>query len=445
MMVSSNLVATGAAARMFPDLERWTPEPPPPSEAAAEEALFRLSQNLFRPVPVDNPLVPAGYTYLAQFVNHDLSAGALAPSVSAVQAPSTRGGPPALDLHCIYGRGPDLQPQFYDADDPRKLRVGASQAGELDLPRVDVPDGALSRAAHFERLRPALIPDQRNDQHIIIAQLHLAFIRFHNACLDEGLTFEEARRRTRWHYQWMVINDLLRGRLCGTEAVEQALLAAAGGSPIARLPLEFSMAAFRVGHGMPRSSYHLNDELDQLRSGVPLQLFLDFALNNSLEGGRELPKGWSVQWDRFVEFKGSSPQHSTRIGAGLAGPLRWLPLPESNLRLRSLPFRTLLAGWRMDLPSGQRVAQQLGLEALPGNDPLWAYVLREAQEIHAGTRLGPVAARIVAEVIVRVLLQDPTSYLSQTDWHPDGTSDKAGDFTLSDFLEQSGAPMTAGA
>ena len=51
--------------------------------------------------------------------------------------------------------------------------------------------------------------------------------------------------------------------------------------------------------------------------------------------------------------------------------------------------------------------------------PLWFYVLREADVFQDGERLGPVGARIVAEVMLGLLEGDGTSYLAQDpDWQP---------------------------
>jgi hypothetical protein len=58
--------------------------------------------------------------------------------------------------------------------------------------------------------RAALCGDPRNDENTIIAQLHLAFLKAHNALVDQGLGFAEARRMLRQHYQHLVIHDFLR-------------------------------------------------------------------------------------------------------------------------------------------------------------------------------------------------------------------------------------------
>ena len=64
----------------------------------------------------------------------------------------------------------------------------------------------------------ALIGDPRNDENIMIAGLHAAFLKFHNRAVDhvraDGHTrpaevFLRARLLTTWHYQWMIVHEFL--------------------------------------------------------------------------------------------------------------------------------------------------------------------------------------------------------------------------------------------
>ena len=71
-----------------------------------------------------------------------------------------------------------------------------------DLPRE-------RRNADPLRDRAARIGDPRNDENLIVAQLHAVFLRLHNKRRDEGKTFEQAQQLLRWHYQWLIVNDYL--------------------------------------------------------------------------------------------------------------------------------------------------------------------------------------------------------------------------------------------
>ncbi len=90
----------------------------------------------------------------------------------------------------------------------------------------------------------------------------------------------------------------------------------------------------------------------------------------------------------------------------------------------SLAERNLLRGKRLALPSGQRVAREMGVPALSnaqlglgdeagwgGEAPLWYYMLKEAELGQGGRRLGPVGGRIVGEVFVGLIERDQESYL----------------------------------
>ena len=126
------------------------------------------------------------------------------------------------------------------------------------------------------------------------------------------------------------------------------------------------------------------------------------------------------------------------------------------------------------LPSGQRVAEALGLapltddelvigQAVPGstnpkmkdiapgfagNAPLWAYILSEAQvtspknpsqpglaEKDIPVRLGPVGGRLVAEVFASLLRGDPTSYLyAHPKFAPIASFTRSGQFGLAELI-----------
>ena len=63
----------------------------------------------------------------------------------------------------------------------------------------------------------ALIGDHRNDENLLVAQTHLAMLKFHNVVCDliaaagkpREQIFLEARRIVTWHYQWMVLHDFV--------------------------------------------------------------------------------------------------------------------------------------------------------------------------------------------------------------------------------------------
>ncbi len=88
--------------------------------------------------------------------------------------------------------------------------------------------------------------------------------------------------------------------------------------------------------------------------------------------------------------------------------------------MQSLASRNLIRHVNFGLPSGQAIAARMNLPALtaaqlpelarPGlseHTPLWYYVLKEAEVMEDGQRLGPVGAGIVGEVFVGLLQLGP--------------------------------------
>ena len=398
-----------------------------------------------RDTSTGTPYIPAGYTYLGQFIDHDITFDASSHRSRATLPKLPENfRTPRLDLDSLYGSGPVVHPFLYDWEHPEtggaRLLVGYNQDGR----HPDLPRNAPGRA---------LIGDARNDENAIIAQVHLLFIRFHNAVLArlagrhrhwEEL-FDEARRSVRWHYQWMVVHDFLPtilGPQLATKLLRDEPRPLAAGKRLEFVPLEFSVGAFRFGHSLVRSQYVL--KRDAKNPPPPLRLFPD------LEGLRPLSSELVLDWTRFFRFERLGyefqPQNGMQIDSGLSGPL--FALPDGG---GSLAQRNLRRAVRLEVPSGQEVAKNLGLEPLPAEalllkelpaaardrlleaTPLWYYILCEAER-EGGDHLGPLGGRIVAEVILRLLGSDPGSYVHDKNWRPTLVEGKD-DFTMTDLIE----------
>lgn len=388
----------------------------------------------------DNPAIPSGYTYFGQFVDHDIT---FDPASSLQRMNDPEGlvnfRTPRFDLDSLYGSGPADEPFQYDkASGDAKLLIGKGR---------DVTDGAVTEEDDLPRnmQERALIGDPRNDENVIVSQLHLAFIKLHNAFVDQvssqGLTggdlFKEAQRLTRWHYQWVVVHDLLR-RLVGDEIVDVILGPDENGVPRIKtrfydwkkmpfMPVEFAVAAYRFGHSQIRPVYLINER------GVPqLPIFAQHENAGPLEdfrGGRTLPRDWTVSWHFFFSFPGTeaSMQPSQLIDTKLASALFVLPgRPETE---RSLALLNLQRGRALGLPSGRRVATALRVpegERVTDDElgfhepaPLWFYVLKEAELRRGGRMLGAVGGQIVAEVLLGLLAGDPLSWINvEPTWQP---------------------------
>jgi hypothetical protein len=414
-----------------------------PTFAPPDGLLQDLAAQMGEPAgaTLDNPDILAGDTFLGQFIDHDMT-------FDTTPMPEQQTDPkglvnfdsPYFDLASVYGRGPQLDPALYEPDG-KHLRIVQNAEGVDDLPRR--ADGT------------AVIGDPRNDENLILAQLHLLFLKFHNRCLDTGPanTLAEAQRLTRWHFQWLIVNDFLTA-VAGADVVARFL----GGTPPKvrkefykpastnrpMMPIEYSVAAYRFGHSMVRAGYTLN-----AAGGAPM-----FAADGpDLRGSRPLPAAFQIEWWRFFDVPGAPAGQRNQarlIDAKLAIPLLNLPPTVVSDPMVSLAERNLIRGKRLGLPAGQDVARTMGVAPLsnlelglpdPGNPgwggraPLWFYLLREAEIRQGGRRLGPAGGRLITEVILGILACDKNSYLNANKaWRPAAPIAPAGRFTMGEFV-----------
>ncbi|MEV6168640.1 heme peroxidase family protein [Streptomyces sp. NPDC051954] len=382
--------------------------------------------------------IPAGFTYLGQFVDHDLTLdrtqvglGDPVPVEDLVQGRS-----PALDLDSLYGLGPDHagSARFYEPDGhlktgttlgvpfPPELPPANTDQKGFDLPRVGETVGG-TRADQ----RAPLIPDARNDENLAVGQLHLAFIRFHNRVLDrlaergvpEHRAFRMARETVIKHYQWILRTDFLP-RIVDPEIVERVFtrgrrhFEVPGRSrpgDLPTMPIEFSVAAYRLGHSMVRTAYQWNSVF---RVGGPggigtLGLLFRFSgtagnltppAPNSPPGdlsdlddpnageNLRLPSNWIVDFRRLFDFgevgrddlvvpKGEF-NLAKRIDTLLVDPLAALPTGTFDGRgrpapppiQRNLAFRNLARAGMVELSTGPQLAAQMRIKPLTADQIL---------------------------------------------------------------------------
>jgi hypothetical protein len=440
-------VKPGRFGRMFPQL---------PALFVSDDAIKALAAAMKEATPEDpaqsHPDLPAGFTYLGQFIDHDITFDTTPMPERAVDPMQIHNfRTPALDLDSVYGDGPAGQPYLYDRTGKGLFLIGSSgtvaDAGRPDLP--DLPNDLPRNAQGF-----ALIGDPRNDENLVVAQTHVAFLKFHNKVLTtKNLSFEDARKAVTWHYQWIVLRDFLT-RICGKEVVSDVL---EHGRRFYRfqdepfIPIEFAIAAYRFGHSLVRQSYDYNRVFRDASLGL---LFTFTGLSGRVDGNRlkSIPSNWVIDWRGFHET-GGLPSGRTFNQTRLIDPLLVEALHNLPGDGGSLPQRNLTRGVRNQLPSGQSVAHAMHLPALtpaevaqgPAGEvakqqhllhqtPLWFYILQEAKVKSNGRKLGPVGARIVAEVFIGLLEGDNTSFLSQNRrWKPD-LGPKPGEFSFADLL-----------
>lgn len=432
--------STGRFGRLFPSLPALTAFQPGPQALGAPGGAMDAASG----AKPDNPRIKAGYTFLGQFIDHDITfdpTSILEQEIDVAAIHNFR--TPAFELDSVYGQGPDQQPYLYQSDG---VRLALSELGDHDLPRFPRPtDDAAARSR-------ALIGDPRNDENLIISQLHLLFLKFHNAVVErleadgaEARTlFDEARRQVRWHYQWIVMNEFLP-RIVGPVIAQAANDWAEGEdfSTEAFMPLEFSVAAYRFGHAQVRGGYRINATFGAaLFPADP-----NAAPGNDLRGFRPVPAGRAVDWSLFF---GTDAQPSLRINPRLSTPLLTLPGNVVGSGQASLATRNLQRGLDAGLPAGQRLAQAAATPdgvlredqiwgQVPGGTgpaPAWFYVLREAEVFGQGLRLGGAGAQIVARTFQTLWRSDPGSQIRQDPhWQPDGRfGGVTGSYSMTDLI-----------
>ncbi|KQP69738.1 peroxidase [Microbacterium sp. Leaf288] len=408
----------------------------------------------------------AGDTFLGQFIDHDITfdpTSSLERQADPEYISNFR--TPSLGLDNVYGSGPNASPFLYDQQAGHGVTMLVEECGTPG--RSDLPRNAQG---------VALIGDPRNDENLIVSQLQTAMLRFHNAVAehvrtDLGITapgelFAETQRIVRWHYQWIVVQHFLR-KLCGSAVVDDVLqkgrrFYAWHNEPF--IPVEFSVAAYRFGHSQIRPSYRANFTGNP--GGTPFFGMIFTPAGgpagdpDDLSGGCRAPRRF-IDWPTFFDFGDGNVRPNKKIDTTLSSALFALPgsvvaRPDATTNPASLAQRNLLRHLTFSLPSGQRVARAMNLPELARRDlddlqqygmddrtPLWFYILREADIVEDGEHLGPVGARIVAEVFLGLLQGDRASYLAQDpDWQPSLPTIDPGrtgdDFLMIDLLRYAG-------
>lgn len=462
----------------------------PPSHTSYDDAtlkaLAQMMEAAKEPGPPDdapdseeNPFMPAGFTYLSQLVDHDLTFDTQSSLASGGDSRPSNERSPRLDLDCLYGSGPSDRPYMYAADGASLIDAGR------DLPRAS--NGR------------AIIGDPRNDENSIVCQLQMALIKFHNAVVTQLKTtglkgdalFAAARREVRWTYQRVLTDDflprLIHGdvldqflddrKRCGTQGYKLFTESKRG-----TIPQEFSAATYRMGHSMVRDGYRLNPDFRA-------KIFDAVGTPESLVGFGPLPLDHGIVWRSFFYDSakeasgGTTPppgelarnttesktrmQFSYKLDTTITNPLAHLPpqIVSTGDPHKSLGERNLLRGNLFRLATGQEVAAAIGVPALAASQmttrpsvdgqtqrnriadidprltsetPLWFYILCEAEQpvrdaemnngggplsedamTKIGTQLGPVGGRINAEVFYGLLDSDPDSVVyAPANWNP---------------------------
>lgn len=344
----------------------------------------------------DLGIIQAGYTYLGQMISHDI-----VPPAPTSRHP--RNVLRFLNLDSIYG---DLSDHGRWQEEHGNFLPGASK---FDLPRND--------------RNVAQIPEPRNDDNIIIAQMHVLWQRIHQAVnsFGGGGTTLSARKLVVLLFQLVVVEDFLK-QLLDRRVFDACFIQGKKylGLPSSKIPEEFSLAGFRFGHSMVRADYKLNSRVQE----VPLE--------DLLKPNEPIKPEHEIVWTHFFsgnDSQGVPAQLANRINTHISDPMQKIPGVRPGEGPTNIAQANLIAGKNAGLKPGNLLALEI-LQKIPdehrlerreppptlglvplGNDkttalgvntndlPLWPYLLLEAEVHHLGLHLGVLGSMIVAETL----------------------------------------------
>ena len=485
---------------------------------------------------------PAGYTFLGQFIDHDvtrtttalsalgaldraaqtdpsvrtrlaaagITAGLLRQAVAdaAVPGSALSANTGKLDLDSVYGV-PDFA-TLAGIGAPWFEQQNGTYTGRFAVREVAAPSagGAAGVIDGFDYERGAAgaaeIPDPRNSEHKMLSQLQNLFELAHNDCMDRALAgaappsqqqiataFDGCHKKVLWTYETIVATDFLprisaeatlervapgavhayvRGTTAtsilptpsGVHTFLYSCTPGVGDGAVIRIPHEFAVAAFRLGHSLVRDDYVLHEVVrdagGNILTGQPRPIFAAAgqAATVGLVGDNPLQPGDVIDWSYFFDVGGATAQATRPLDTLISDTLFSLPvaaLPpgpaadgKDTPSERNLPRRNLLRASEpnsvvtgsVGLATGEeaeRYAQRriAGLhdataevksllaarlksagfkpDALGALTPLWLFVLAEAETTQASRRLGELGSHIVDEFLLGSLYCDLSSVL----------------------------------
>jgi hypothetical protein len=415
--------------RLFPNLE--------PLKCSIDD--LRILVNLMRDNKIRLPAVDSrlysGLTYLGQFIDHDLT----------LEKKTTISNPKLVDINDLE----NIRTSWFDLDScfgenneflnqNGMFDIEINIFGEEDFPRKS--DGT------------AIIGDPRNEENLIVANLHLLFLKFYNKIFEDIKSknpqmllpqlIVESKKIFLWHYQYIVVTQFLKDI---TGKYYSRLFDEKTNKPIihesikklgAKIPIEFSGAIYRFGHSIVRDGYYLNEQFDLFPLFDPVI--------PDLRGFRPIPPNQKIDWSMFFPMPYAKGfQEWEGIDPFIVDSLYKLPIQVATGE-SILPLRSMIRGSEVyGLPSGQDLARAIGIsedeilkasngslvfQSLDGiapepeltilnnsfgeSTPLFYYILIEAWVLTNGESLGPLGSIIIGDVFLNLLMLNQDSYLN---------------------------------
>ena len=281
--------------------------------------------------------IDAGYTYFGQFVAHELVSDS---------HPGGRVTTARLELDSLYGSEETAASWLNEAG---RFEIHPNlRDGPDDLPRLE----GIAR-----------IPDRRNDDTVILAQLHVFWQHVHNYVVDNELAHDsqDARRLVALAFQLLLVEDYLR--LVLDPRVFDAYFRSPGrwlGQSPSAVPKEFALAAFRFGHSMVRPFYESSPATPS-----------DIPLGELFRAGQPLDQRFKIDWRNFFGWPvpHNAVQDAMAIGPNVTAAMTKVPVRHRGVTVNIIEAN-LRAGEAAALTPGHALAQQDSRwQQRPANSP----------------------------------------------------------------------------
>ncbi|MEL7123741.1 MAG: peroxidase family protein, partial [Bacteroidota bacterium] len=369
--------------------------------------------------------IPAGYTYLGQFIVHDLNFDVHTHTdVEDYPGVNLNMRTPPLDLDSVYGQGPIGTPIYFDQRPEKNFGRTHFLIDELGVVNSEktIKEIDLPRISHAEGIDVPIIPDIRNDEHIILSQLHAAVLSFHNNAVDKRIkkdgkeqindnrttshgishqrffrlfksqntsqrkestegkkentsnkatpvihnsdinyydtVFRDVRKEVKRHFQWVVVYDYLP-KIVGRELVEEIIKPYQENKKDTCMNLKYYTRKQR-----PYIPHEFSVAAFRFGHSMVRRQYL-FKEGSSPKNLFAVKKPFQklkkplLDWNLFFKpQKEAVSNKSLLINPAIAGNML-NDIPDKSAN-KSITFRNILRGFQYRLPSGQSIAREMG-------------------------------------------------------------------------------------